>query len=201
MVFCSLTSWASVLVILFCAGDWQTYLTGSQPYMNWFMDILGSTWGGGMFCAILNMGINVSVFYTFPFKDRADGLQYLVIVGTNTAASRLAWSMARDKAFPFSSWFARISDRFDIPLRTLTGVLVIDLLLGLIVLGSDYGFQSIVSCSGICFQIGYAVPIATVLIRGRKVLPPHPNFDLGRFGYAINCISVAWSLLIIMMLL
>lgn len=32
----------------------------SQPYMNWFMDTIGSTYGGGVFCAILNMGINVS---------------------------------------------------------------------------------------------------------------------------------------------
>jgi choline transport protein len=29
--------------------------------MNWFMDILGSTWGGGMFCAVVTMGINVRI--------------------------------------------------------------------------------------------------------------------------------------------
>jgi choline transport protein len=109
--------------------------------------------------------------------------------------------MARDKAFPFSAWFSKISDQFGIPLRALTGVLVIDLILGLIVLGSDYGFQAVVSCGGICFQIGYTIPIAILLVRGRKVLPPHPNFDLGRFGYAINIISVGWSSLIIVMLL
>jgi lipid-A-disaccharide synthase-like uncharacterized protein len=40
----------------------------SQPYMNWFMDILGSVWGGGMFCAIVTMGINVSISID-PFPD------------------------------------------------------------------------------------------------------------------------------------
>ena len=109
--------------------------------------------------------------------------------------------MARDNAFPFSAWFAKINDRFGIPLRALTGVLVIDLILGLIVLGSDYGFQAVVSCGGICFQIGYTVPIVILLVRGRKVLPSHPNFDLGCFGYAINITSVAWSSLVIVMLL
>ena len=109
--------------------------------------------------------------------------------------------MARDKAFPFSSWFANISSRFGVPLRTLTGVLVIDLVLGLIVLGSDYGFQAVVSCGGICFQLGYSIPIIILLVRGRKVLPARPNFDLGRFGYAINIVSVGWSSLIIVMLL
>lgn len=109
--------------------------------------------------------------------------------------------MARDKAFPFSSWLAEISPRFDVPLRTLTGVLVIDLLLGFIVLGSDLAFQSIVSCSGICFQLGYSIPILILLFRGRDVLPARPNFDLGRFGYVTNIISVGWSSLIIVMLL
>lgn len=166
------------------------------------MDIIGSIWGGGMFCAIVTIGINVSrTLNQHPEQKNADWFKYLVIVGTNTAASRLAWSMARDNAFPFSAWFAKINERFGIPLRTLTGVLVIDLILGLIVLGSDYGFQSVVSCSGICFQIGYTVPTVVLLIRGRRVLPPHPNFDLGRLGYAINLISVGWSSLIIVMLL
>jgi choline transport protein len=109
--------------------------------------------------------------------------------------------MARDKAFPFSSWFANISNRFGIPLRALTAVMIIDLVLGLIVLGSDYGFQAVVSCGGICFQVGYAIPIMILLVRGRKILPARPNFDLGIFGYAVKIISVGWSMLIIVMLL
>jgi choline transport protein len=126
--------------------------------------------------------------------------QYFVIVGTNTAASRLAWSMARDFAFPFPEWFANVSPRFGIPVRALTGVLVIDLILGLIVLGSNYAFQAIVSCGGVCIQVGYVIPIIVLLIRGRKILPPHPNFDLGRFGLFINIVSISWSLLIITMM-
>ena len=121
-------------------------------------------------------------------------------MGTNTAASRLAWSMARDFAFPFSEWFAKVSTRFGIPVRALTGVLILDMILGLIVLGSDYAFQAIVSCGGVCIQIGYVIPIIILLVRGRKVLPPHPNFDLGRFGLVINVLSVGWSSLIITML-
>lgn len=87
------------------------------------------------------------------------------------------------------------------PLRTLTGVLVIDFILGFIVLGSDLAFQSIVSCSGICFQLGYSIPIVVLLVRGRGVLPARPNFDLKRWGYVVNIVSVCWSCLIIVMLL
>ena len=32
----------------------------SQPYMNWFMDILQSVYGGGVFCAVVMIGLNVS---------------------------------------------------------------------------------------------------------------------------------------------
>lgn len=66
-------------------------------------------------------------------------------------------------------------------------------------MGSDLAFQSIVSGGGILLQIGYVVPVIVVLIRGRQVLPPRPHFDLGRWGYLINFVSVGWALLTIVM--
>lgn len=81
--------------------------------MNWWMDITGSIYGGGVFCAVVMMMLN-----------------FLIIVGTNNAGSRLAWSMARDKAFPYSEYFAHVSTRFHIPLRAMVAILVIDLVIG-----------------------------------------------------------------------
>lgn len=40
-------------------------------------------------------------------------------MGLNTAASRLAWGMARDHALPFSSVFVRINHKLETPLNTL----------------------------------------------------------------------------------
>lgn len=62
----------------------------------------------------------------------------------NTAGSRLAWSMARDRAFPFSDYFAQVNKRFTMPLRAMVGVLVLNLLVGLLVLGSDLAFYAII---------------------------------------------------------
>ncbi|KAK0119256.1 hypothetical protein ONS95_008107 [Cadophora gregata] len=179
MIFCSITSWASAILMLFCAGDYETYMLASQPYMNWFMDIYHSTYGGGVFCALVMIGLN-----------------YFIVVGTNTAGSRLAWSMARDRAFPYSSYFATVDKRFGIPLRAMIAILVIDLIIGLIVLGSDYAFQAIISGGGVTLQVGYVTPIIIVLVRGRKILPARPNFDLGSWGYLINVISVCWCMLV-----
>lgn len=152
--------------------------------MNWFIDTIGSIYGGGLFCAILTMGIN-----------------YFVIAGTMTSSSRLVFSLARDSALPFSSHFSRIHRSLHVPLHSILFVLSLILVLGLIVLGSDLAFQAIVSCGGICIQLGYLVPIVTLLVRGRKILPPRPNFDLGKFGLAINIAGALWSVLIIVMLL
>ncbi len=87
---------------------------------------------------------------------------------------------------------------------------------GLIVLGSDLAFESIISGGGVTLQIGYVTPVIVVrtsphlhpstltlqvLIRGRSILPARPHFDLGRWGYPVNIISVCWSLIIIAMYL
>jgi len=61
MIFCSVTSWLAAVLMMWCAGDWETYMLASQPYMNWWMDILGSVYGGGVFCALIMIGLNVSL--------------------------------------------------------------------------------------------------------------------------------------------
>lgn len=55
------------------------------------------------------------------------------------------------------------------------------------------------SSGGTLLQIGYVVPVIVVLCRGRQVLPPRPHFDLGRWGYLVNGLSVGWALLTIVM--
>jgi len=114
MIFCSVTSWLGAVLMMWTAGDWESYMLDSQPYMNWWMDITRSVYGGGIFCALVMMGLN-----------------FFIIVGTNLAGSRLAWSMARDKAFPYSNYFAHVSERFGLPLRCMIAILVIDLVIGM----------------------------------------------------------------------
>lgn len=78
------------------------------------MGVTGSLYGGGIFCALVMIGIN-----------------FFVIVGTNSAGSRIVWSMARDKAFPNSEYLSQVSPRLGIPLRAIGFVVVIDLILGM----------------------------------------------------------------------
>lgn len=71
MIFCSITSWLTAVLMLYCAGDWETYMEASQPYMNWWMDVLNSVYGGGIFCALVMMGLNVRLPYLFPIREQA----------------------------------------------------------------------------------------------------------------------------------
>ncbi|KAJ5222974.1 uncharacterized protein N7469_009214 [Penicillium citrinum] len=179
MILCGVMSWLAAVVMMWTAGDWNAYMTSPQPYMSWWIGVTGSQYGGGLFCALVMIGIN-----------------FFVIVGTNSAGSRIVWSMARDKAFPYSEYLAQVNSRLGIPLRAIGFVVVVDLILGLIVLGSDLAFQSIISGGGLMLQVSYLVPVLIVLVRGRKILPSRVHFDLGKWGYIINVLSVSWSLLI-----
>lgn len=38
--------------------------------MSWFMDIFGNVYGGGVFCAVATMGINVRELRTTKFLRR-----------------------------------------------------------------------------------------------------------------------------------
>ena len=100
--------------------------------MNWWMDICNSVYGGGIFCALIMIGLN-----------------FFIIVGTNNAGSRLAWSMARDKAFPFSEYFAHVSTKFHIPLRAMIAILVVDLVIGEFILKCYEEGSGGRGCSGV----------------------------------------------------
>ncbi|KAJ3459967.1 hypothetical protein MRS44_010834 [Fusarium solani] len=59
---------------------------------------------------------------------------FLIIIGINTAVSRLAWGMARDNALPFSRIFVKINPVVQTPLNTILLAVVIE-----IAIGNGYG--------------------------------------------------------------
>lgn len=78
------------------------------------------------------------------------------------------------------------------------GFIVLNLLAGLLVLGSKLAFYAIISGGGVALQISYCVPILCVVLRGRQHLPPRPSFDLGRWGYSINIAALLWSIIVLL---
>ena len=109
--------------------------------------------------------------------------------------------MAGERAFPYSDYLSQLSSQLGIPLRALVVFFVINLLIGLLVLGSDLAFYAILSGGGVALQVSYSIPILCVLFRGRDVALPkeRPHFNLGaKWGYTVNIASILWSIVVLL---
>lgn len=119
------------------------------------------------------------------------GILFFAGVGALTAASRCTYAFARDGAIPGSQLWARVDQRFDIPLWGLVLSTVVDMILGCIYFGSSAAFNAFTGVATICLSCSYGIPILVSLMRGRKAVR-HSTFSLGRYGFVINAITVAW---------
>ncbi|KAG6820255.1 hypothetical protein H0H93_003263 [Arthromyces matolae] len=183
---------AFILPIVFTLPDIPTLLNvpGGQPLGVMFSLIMGSREAGfGMSFTPSNANSSPPVF----------GVGVFAAISISCAASRATWSFARDKAIPFHHIFARISGDQSkasaIPFNAHLLSTAIQLLLGLIFLGSSAAFNAFVGVAVICLGATYAMPIALLIFHGngRKAMEGAP-FSLGKWGYMINIVSLLWVL-------
>lgn len=111
------------------------------------------------------------------------------------AASRATWSFARDKAIPYSTFFGKVNHGFleGVPLNAYLLSTVIQVLLGLIFLGSSAAFNAFVGVAVICLGASYAMPVLLSVLGHRREMRDAP-YNLGRWGYIINWFAVLWVL-------
>jgi choline transport protein len=115
-----------------------------------------------------------------------------------TSASRTFWAFARDKATPFSGYFAHVNRSSQIPVRAVVAVTVVQMFLGFIYLGNTTAFNAIMSMSILAVYASYLVPIIYFMVYGRPKLAKH---QLGHFklpktlGLLLNILSCCWLVL------
>ena len=113
-------------------------------------------------------------------------------ISISCAASRATWAFARDKAIPFHAHFSHISPHLtDVPVNALLLSTIIQVLLGLLYLGSSTAFNAFVGVAVMCLGASYALPIAISLVGGRAGVAGAP-FGLGRAGVVVNAVAVLW---------
>jgi choline transport protein len=66
----------------------------------------------------------------------------------------------------------------------------------LLILGPSTVLYGLTGAAAICFFISYIIPIVCLLFRGRNNLPKERYCNLGRFGPAVNVVSVVWASLV-----
>ncbi|KAF9634214.1 putative amino acid protein [Lasiodiplodia theobromae] len=127
------------------------------------------------------------------------GLIFLVLaitlfcsISITNAASRCTWAISRDDAVPGAALWSRVSTRFGVPIWALFLLTVVQMLLGLINLGSTSAFTAFVSVGVIALALSYAIPIAISLCHGRKEVA-RARFHCGRVvGTTVNVVALCW---------
>lgn len=119
------------------------------------------------------------------------GVAVFCCISITTAASRTLWAFARDQAIPFSSiWSKLIGDQ--VPITALALLTVVQMLLGLVNLGSTSAFTAFASCGVIALAAAYAIVIAISLFTGRKAVSTARWRCPSLVGYFVNIMSIAW---------
>ncbi|KPM45201.1 hypothetical protein AK830_g1420 [Neonectria ditissima] len=126
-------------------------------------------------------------------------LTFLIIVITvfcsisiTVAASRCTWAFARDQAIPWSRLWSRVDERHGVPIWALALTTIVQMLLGLINLGSSSAFLAFVSVGVIALALSYGIPISlSVFHRRREVAAARWKMPNG-IGWVVNSIALAW---------
>ncbi|KXH43476.1 choline transport protein [Colletotrichum salicis] len=170
----ALTGFIFMVVCLFCIQNLDTIL--DPPTGLPFMDLVHEAIGLQGATVLLSL---------FIFNGLGQAISIV------TTASRLTWGFARDGGMPWSSYFSGVNETWRVPARALWLQGAIIGVVGVLYMFANTVLEAILSVSTIALTISYGMPILTLLLVGRDKLPPG-EFKLGRFGPAINWISVIY---------
>ncbi|ETS80727.1 hypothetical protein PFICI_08256 [Pestalotiopsis fici W106-1] len=130
-------------------------------------------------------------------------MTYLSAISVQAAASRQAWSFARDGGLPFSSWFHKVHDiGVPVPINSILASLFITAILSLLNLGSSAAFNASVGLLSSAGAFSYMISIGCVLLKRlrRQALPP-TRFNMGRLTIPVNGVSVVFMATIVVVVM
>lgn len=116
----------------------------------------------------------------------------MLFPGITVAASRCTWAFARDDAIPGAKLWAKVHPSLGVPVWSLVLVTVVQMLLGLIVLGSTSAFTAFVSVGVQALALSYFIPIFISLLCGRREVS-RARWNLGNMiGTTVNVVALLW---------
>jgi urea carboxylase system permease len=117
-----------------------------------------------------------------------------------TAASRMVFSMSRDRALPLHRRLGRVSPRTGTPIAPSIVVGVLALLVLLVNLGQAQIFTAVTSVAVVLVYLAYLLvtgPTLVARLRGRLEPASREHFSLGRWALPVNVLAVAWGLFMV----
>ncbi|KAK0744916.1 amino acid/polyamine transporter I [Apiosordaria backusii] len=150
----------------------QAPVAQALPYI--FAAVMGSPGGG--------LGLSILILI----------ITFFCSISITVAASRCTWAFARDKAIPVSRLWSRVDARHGVPIWALGLTTVVQMLLGLINLGSSSAFLAFVSVGVISLAVSYAIPISISMWHRRREVNAARWTMGGKIGWVVNIIAVLW---------
>ncbi len=123
------------------------------------------------------------------------------VLSLQAAASRLLFSFARDGMVPGHKWLAKVSPRSKVPTNALIVACVIPLLICVIIYaGPPELLTQITSFAVLGIYVAFQSVVLAALRQRIKGWKPAGPFNLGKAGYVINVIALAYGIFAMILL-
>jgi amino acid transporter len=131
-----------IIALLFCMGDINEVLTSpvslaGYPFIQIYFNATQSYSGTN---AMTSVSLVIVIMAHF---------------GLMAGCSRTTWAFARDRGLPGSSFLDHVGEKSQVPFRAIILSVVIQVLLGLINIGSYYAFSAFVNAAAVTLYITY----------------------------------------------
>jgi amino acid transporter len=166
-----------LISVCFCLGEVPTILASptGYPYIQVLYNATGST-------AATSVLVSIAII-----------MNSMGCVNNVATSSRQLFAFARDHGLPFGEFLSYVRPGWDIPLNAVLLTFVIAVLMSLINIGSTVAFNSIASLGTGALLSSYIISCSCMFLkRWRNELLLPSRFNLGKYGLAINGISVAY---------
>ncbi|KAK7920864.1 hypothetical protein PG985_008886 [Apiospora marii] len=161
--------WAMVLAILFCLGDIDSVIVCVSTSL---VACLQSTRFSPRSQHSPTGFPWVQVFYNSTGQAGATVMTTVIIfvlwcavIGFSATSSRMIWSFARDRGFPFHQYLRKVHAGTRVPVVAVIVVATISSLLNAIYIGSSTAFSNVISMSVSGLYASYLLPCSFLLWR------------------------------------
>ncbi|KAL9624310.1 MAG: hypothetical protein Q9160_001557 [Pyrenula sp. 1 TL-2023] len=108
------------------------------------------------------------------------------------SASRMLWTLGRDKATPFSDQIGKVNHRFHNPFNAMLGIAITVNCLGAIFIGSSTAFNAFVGSFVILTTMSYLAAVGPHLLYRRRFVKPGPFWMPARVAYPVLTIATSY---------
>lgn len=124
-------------------------------------------------------------------------IAFFSLNGCQQTSSRLTWAFARDDALILSKFIGRIHPVLQVPVNALLANSLVVFIIGCIYLASSTAFNALIGTGLVLQQVSFCFPAALLIFRKRSstYLPSHRFFNMGRFGWASNIVTLLFGIL------